>query len=211
MQLEVRGGAERWNTTRTLGALGVSAHLVSGAERIRAAIVADGWTGSEVFGSVLMNVSASSARSAESGAVPLGPVITGSVGLASVSRTAPLDLWPAGDTGQVRAVLARAHPLLDDGRVRIDRVGQRLIHGSGEVQYWWRAPGLARIGAAVFGDSVRTMRRRVAGGALADVDPDRATLLARRSDLVRLVQLPHAIALEDQGSHRSFIAFRRGS
>ena len=170
MRVEIRGGADRWNSTGTLGAIGFSAHLVSGAERIRGALVADGWAGSEAFGSLLISVTASSAPSAESGAVPLGRIITGSAGLASVSSTAPLDLWPAGDTGQVRSVLARAHPLLDDNRVRVDRIGRRLIYGSGEVQYWWRAPGLSRIGAAVFADSVRTMQRRVAGGALADVD-----------------------------------------
>jgi hypothetical protein len=170
LRLDARGGAERWNTTKTLGTLGFSAHVVSGAERIHGAIVADGWTGSGVFGSLLLSVAASSARSAESGVIPLGPVITGSAGLAVVSSTAPLDLWPAGDTGQVRSVLARAHPLLEDGRVQVHRIGRRLIYGSGEIQYWWKAPGLSRVGAAVFADSVRTMRRRVAGGALADVD-----------------------------------------
>lgn len=170
IRLELRAGAERWNTTRTLGALGFAANLVSGAERITAAVVADGWVGSTTFGSFLANASMSSARSMASGAIPLGAVVTGAGGIAAVSATTPLDLWPAADTGQVRSVLARAHPVLDAGRIRVERIGRHLAYGSAEAQYWWTAPGLSRIGAAAFVDMVRTMTRRLPGTALGDVD-----------------------------------------
>ncbi len=76
MRLELHAGAERWNTTRTLGAFGLAADLVSGAERVTAAIAADGWVGSTNFGSFRANVSASSARSTASGAAPLGAIVT---------------------------------------------------------------------------------------------------------------------------------------
>jgi hypothetical protein len=170
IRLEARGGAERWNTTNTLGVIGVGATLVSGAERLTAGITADGWMSSRPFGSLLLNVSASSARSVVMGAVPLGSFVTGSAGIAAASTNAPLDLWPAADTGQVRPLLARAHPLLDAGRIRVERIGRHVIYGSGEVQHWRQGPALARIGTAVFVDTVRTMTRFAPGGALNDVD-----------------------------------------
>lgn len=64
-------------------------------------------------------------------------------------------------------MLARAHPLLDDGRMRVERLGRSIAFGSGEAQYWWKAPALTRLGAAAFLDVVRTMQRN---GALRPVD-----------------------------------------
>ena len=122
------------------------------------------------FRIALANVSASSARSTASGAAPLGKVVTGVAGVAVVSATTPFDVWPAADTGQARPVLARAHPLLDDGRIRVERIGRHLAYSSVEAQYWWKAPALSRIGAAVFIDGARTMTRPVPGAALGDVD-----------------------------------------
>jgi hypothetical protein len=136
-----------------------------------AEVAADGWFGPTNFGSLLANISLSSARSmASRGGVPIGAVVTGTAGIAAVSATAPLDLWPGADTGQVRPMLARAHSLLDDGRIRVERIGRHLAYGSAEAQYWWTAPGLSRIGAALFVDMVRTMTRPVSTNALGDVD-----------------------------------------
>ena len=169
MRLELRAGVERWNTTPTLGTFGLTANVISGAERVTASVTGDGWVGSTTFGSFLANVSVSSARSMTSGAIPLGVVVTGAGGVAAVSATTPFDVWPAADTGQARPVLARAHPLLDDGRIRVERIGRHLLYGSAEAQYWWSAPGLTRIGAALFVDTVRTMTRPLPG-AVGDVD-----------------------------------------
>jgi hypothetical protein len=168
-RLEVRGGVDRWNTTDALAAAGITTSVGSGGERITATIAADSWTGSSDFGAARISVTASSARRGPSGALPLGGLITSSAGAAMVSRDAPMDLWPASDTGQVRPILARAHPLLDDGRMRVERLGRRVTYASGELQYWWKAPALSRVGAAAFVDSARTMTRRT-GGQVGDVD-----------------------------------------
>jgi hypothetical protein len=169
VRLDVRAGVERWNMTPTLATLGVTVNALSAAERVGVRMAADGWLGDVGFGSLLANVTASSARSTVAGAVPLGTSVAVSAGAGILTGQAPLDLWLAGDVGQVRRVLARAHPLLDDGRVRVERLGRRLIYGSAEAQYWWRAPAFSRIGAAVFVDSVRTMAR-LAGSPVTDVD-----------------------------------------
>ena len=159
-RIEVRGGADRWNSTGTAAAFGLSAGILSAAERLWVRVATDGWAGSTSFGSFAGTVTASSApRLATSRAVPLGPVVTVSGGGATVTRRAPLDLWPAGDTGPARAILARAHPVLDGGRMQVSRLGRSVLFTSGEGQYWWKAPGLARVGATAFIDLVRTMER----------------------------------------------------
>jgi hypothetical protein len=83
-------------------------------------------------------------------------VLLGEANLQIVTRRAPLDLWWAGDTGHVRSTLLRAHPLLDDGRLRVDRLGRSLGHFSLEAQRWWTVVGPISAAAAVFGDVART-------------------------------------------------------
>ena len=67
-------------------------------------------------------------------------------------------------------MLARAHPLLDEGRLRLSRLGRHAFYGSGEIQHWWQGPLLSAIGATLFADSVRTTGRVIDAGALVDVD-----------------------------------------
>lgn len=171
IRLDMRGGAERWNSTGTVGAFGLSAGVLSSSERWSGRVVADGWAGSTRFGSFSATVNAASApRMIVSRAAPLGPVMTLSAGASTVTDAAPLDLWPAGDTGQARTVLARAHPVLDDGLMKVARLGRTIVFGSTEAQYWWKAPALSRVGAAAFVDAVRTMKRANDGDPLDDVD-----------------------------------------
>ena len=80
-----------------------------------------------------------------------------------------MNLWPAGDTGHARAALLRAHPVLDEGRLRVERLGRVFVHGSLEAQRWWRVAGPLRIAAAAFTDLGRTARR-TDSTARGDVD-----------------------------------------
>jgi hypothetical protein len=79
------------------------------------------------------------------------------VGLASVHT--PADVWFAGDTGRARSVLLRAHPLMADGAMRVDRIGRQIVYISGEAQQWWTGSARVRIGAAAFVDVARVDRR----------------------------------------------------
>jgi hypothetical protein len=106
----------------------------------------------------------------------------GLVGLAvgtvqAVSAGAPLDLWLAGDTGHARPTLLRAHPVLDDGRLRVQRLGRVLVNGSAEAQRWWAVRGVLRIAAALFVDAGRT-GSRLADPARHDVDVGAGARLA---------------------------------
>jgi hypothetical protein len=78
-------------------------------------------------------------------------------------------LWASGDTGHVRQALLRAHPVLDSGDVKIERLGRLFMHGSLEAQRWWRVAGLLRIAAAAFTDLGQTSRR-TDSTARGDVD-----------------------------------------
>jgi hypothetical protein len=89
--------------------------------------------------------------------------------LQHATRHAPPDLWWAGDTGSVRQAMLRAHPALQHGRLRTDRLGRVLIQGSFEAQRWWRVAGLMDIAAASFVDMART-GLRFEGQPLHDVD-----------------------------------------
>jgi hypothetical protein len=178
-RLEVRAGADRWNTTGTAGSVGATTGFLSPAERFSARFAVDGWAGSHTFGSLAASIAVSSAaRTAISRAVPLGRVVTFSAGSSLVTVAAPLDLWPAGDTGQARTILARAHPLLDDGRMEASRLGRTVVYGSGEAQYWWKAPGLSRVGPSVFVDLVRTLNRADGLSPVNDVDVGAGIALA---------------------------------
>ena len=89
-------------------------------------------------------------------------------GAAAGSGSLPPLVWFAGDTGQTRDTLLRAHPLVDEGRLRVEQMGTRLLHASGEAQRWWSA-GLVRTAAAAFVDAAR-VGGRLEMGTRGDVD-----------------------------------------
>ena len=69
---------------------------------------------------------------------------------------APLALWPGAGTGQGRAVLLRAHPLLHEGVLR-GTFGTRLTHAGAEWRRWIQpAKKPVRIAPAVFLDLARS-------------------------------------------------------
>jgi hypothetical protein len=167
-RVEWRGGGDRWQgpARAAFGSAGITLLVTTTDDRLMARTVVDGFAGASRFGTGAFTVAATSARRATE--PPLVSTFTATV--AGVSRQAPLDVWPAGDTGQARPLLLRAHPVLDDGRLRVDRIGRTLVQASGELQRWWNAPALSRIGAAVFVDVARTANRMTQPGALDDVD-----------------------------------------
>lgn len=93
--------------------------------------------------------------------------------VSSATGSAPLALWSGAGTGDGRAPLLRAHPLLDKGVIRGQVFGRSLAQATIERQAWpWRQ-GPVQIGWAVFIDSARPwhtgrvgeVRWQVDGGA----------------------------------------------
>lgn len=156
-------GVDEWAGGTRHGALGAGLRFMSLDDRIDARIGADAWPGRAGFATGQMEARARSSTNLR------GVVFMAAAAVQGASRRTPLDLWWAGDTGHVRTTLLRAHPVLDQGRLRVDRLGRTFIHGSLEAQRWWIIAGPVRAAAAAFGDIGRT-GRRFEGGARGDVD-----------------------------------------
>ena len=89
-----------------------------------------------------------------------GLVFSGTGGLDLVTSDVPLALWPGAGTGHARGALLRAHPLLDDGRIRGEVFGRRVYHATTEVRRWTRPLlRVVRVAPAVFVDAARAERR----------------------------------------------------
>ena len=90
-------------------------------------------------------------------------MIIARAGGAATTVATPPDLWFAGDTGTVRPALLRAHPIVDDGMLKSDRLGRRIVYLSGETRQWWTLRSAIHIGAAAFADAAR-VDHQAAGG-----------------------------------------------
>jgi hypothetical protein len=163
LQAGVGAGADRWEGIGAFGRVAGEARWVSAGDRLDARVNGGGWFGDAPFGQVQASVRARSSAALE-GSVG---VVTGGVQFTTV-RT-PRGMWPAGDTGHARTTLLRAHPVLDDGHLRADRLGRALVTVSAEGQRWWPVSGLLRLGAAAFVDVGRTSRT-LTGVTLHDAD-----------------------------------------
>jgi predicted double-glycine peptidase len=160
LRWDVRGGIDRWTDRGASAVAGGEVRLARG--RAAAAFSADAWTGSSPF-------AASRVRARwRSSAAQQGFVLGANGGIEWIHGPAPLDMWPGAGTGHARPALLRAHPILDDGRLRADRLGRRLAHATAEGQYWFDA-GPLPLGAAIFVDAAQISRRRE-GGPIRDVD-----------------------------------------
>jgi hypothetical protein len=159
----VSGGVDEWPQTGMLGAAGTALQFASRGGRLTARVGTEGWSGDVRFAMADANLRGRSSPELR------GLVFVAVAGVQLASRQTPPSLWGAGDTGSVRTTLLRAHPVLDDGRLRVDRLGRAFLYGTAEAQRWWRIAGPLRAAAATFGDIGRT-GRRFDEGAQRDVD-----------------------------------------
>ena len=163
LRLGVRGGTDRWTDLGSFGHAATELRVASRAHAIDATVDLSLWAGPTVFSSASFGARVQSSRARR------GRVYLARAGAALTTARTPADLWFGGDTGHARPVLLRAHPLLDDGALRIDRLGRRAVHATGEAQQWWSGPAGLGAAAAVFLDAAH-VGRRLGGGAIGDVD-----------------------------------------
>lgn len=162
VRLSVETGLEEWDRTSTFSRSRGGVRVLTRGERVDVRGGAEVWMGSDVFSRFELSVSAFSSRTRR------GFVYIGRAAAAAGSSSLPPLMWFAGDTGQTRETLLRAHPLVGDGRLRVGQMGRRLAGASVEVQRWWSA-GFVRTAAAAFIDSAR-VTGRLDAGARGDVD-----------------------------------------
>ena len=163
MRWELNGGLEHRPGDGSYGVVGGGAMLATPRDRLAVHVGSAAWVGATRFAVGQVSVAGRSSTERR-----------GFVGLATgtfqaITAAAPLDVWLAGDTGHARSTLLRAHPLLDDGRLRVARLGRVLLHASAEGQHWWTLRGVLRVAAAIFLDTART-GSRLEGPALRDID-----------------------------------------
>lgn len=163
LRWNIAAGIDEWSGRSARLAAGGGLRFASADGRVDLSAAVHAWPGDNAFGTV------NAAARVRSSTVPRGLVVVATAGAHANTRATPLDLWAAGDTGHARPALLRAHPLLDEGRLRVERLGRLLIQGSVEAQRWWPAAGPLRVGGAVFGDIGRTARR-YEGAPFTDVD-----------------------------------------
>ncbi len=95
-----------------------------------------------------------------------GTVVLSNAGVAVASADAPHALWSGAGTGPARAILLRAHPLLDDGSIAGPVFGRRIVHGSAEARRWLKPLiRVVRLAPAMFVDAAAADHRLAAGRA----------------------------------------------
>jgi Peptidase_C39 like family len=151
LRWEARAGIDRWKTHGTFGVAGANARVEY--NRVTLTIGTDVWLGDTRFAVADMSGHWSSSRESR------GTVVSARGGFQAIGANAPLDLWAGGDTGHARRSLLRAHPVLEEGRLVVQRLGRRLAHAGVEIQQWRRGPGPISLGIAGFLDTARTSRR----------------------------------------------------
>jgi predicted double-glycine peptidase len=163
MRWNASTGIDEWNDGSLRPRLAGAIRYISLSDRLDMDVTASIWPGDAAFSTTSVSAAYRSSMARR------GMVWTAGGHAGAATVRAPLDIWSAGDTGHARRTLLRAHPVLDEGRLRVDRLGRGLIQGSAEFQYWHRAHTLLDAGAALFTDVARTANR-YAGPSQTDVD-----------------------------------------
>ena len=162
LQVQMRGGAERWVSRESaLATAGTGLLFVTPAQRFRARVDLDTWMGHEPFsrGHAVIDLTSSMERR--------GWVVLGQAGAGRMGDMAQPDIWFGGDTSSSRPPL-RAHRLVDDGYMTTTRIGRTIVHASVEGQHWWLTRR-GSVGAALFLDLV-SVDRRIIPGPQRDAD-----------------------------------------
>ncbi len=77
----------------------------------------------------------------------------------SVTEDAPLAVWPGAGSDHARPLLLRGYRLLDQGVIRGEGFGPRLLHGSVEAGRTLWNPGIVKLSLATFVDWARVFGR----------------------------------------------------
>ena len=162
VRLSIETGVEDWDQIGTLSRSRSGVRFLTGGSRVDIRGDVDVWSGADSFSRAEVSLAAFSSK------VRRGLVYVARAGAATGTADLPPLMWFAGDTGQARETVLRAHPLVEDGRLRVERMGRRLLSVSVEAQRWWTA-GLLQTAAAAFVDTAR-VADRIEGGPRGDVD-----------------------------------------
>lgn len=116
------------------------------------------------------------------------------IGMVAVSKAAPLPLWPVASSSDTRGALLRAHALFDDGIVRDDILGRRLVHGGAEYERPVLKHSMVQVGVAGFVDLARVSLRRMGDSSPLHADIGAGVRLSGPRSLGQLrIDLAHGL------------------
>jgi hypothetical protein len=162
LRWSVSAGAYRWKVFGRYGSAAATLRYVSNANRVVLQGSSQTWLGPRRFATWQGSGTIRTSTAQDGG------VVIARAGAAGVTARTLGALWTAGDTGHARPILLRAHPVLDEGALRVERLGRLTVHASVEGQ-WWLRRGLLRVAPAAFLDTAWT-GRRMQGPPLRDAD-----------------------------------------
>ncbi len=152
LRLEIGVALDKWDAHRAHLALEGTVEARWAGDRLAATLAVARWLS---FTRDTPFATASVWLRWRSGGTPGSEAWHASLGLANATAQAPLGLWSGAGTGQGRAQLLRAHPLLDEGVIAGRVFGRTLAHATLERQAWpWRL-GPLDLGWAIFVDCAR--------------------------------------------------------
>jgi hypothetical protein len=114
--------------------------------------------------------------------------------IAAAGAAAPALAWPGADTGHVRDVLLRAHPLLDGDSIGAGVFGRRLVSGGVEYQHWSRpSKWLLQYAPAAFVDVARATRGMQGSITAAQIDAGLGLRVAAPGSGILRIDLAHGL------------------
>jgi hypothetical protein len=197
MRLWARGGVDAWEEHGSFGLVSGGLRAASPRERVVIDVEGSGWSGGDGFASLATAATVRSSREHR------GRVYVARAGAAAATASTPPDIWFGGDTGRARATLLRAHPIIEDGALRVEQIGRRIVHLSVEARQWWSTPWPIRVGAALFADTLR-VGNRFDAEARGDIDAGLGARLAVPG-LDGVFRLDVAKGLRDGATAFSFV------
>ena len=188
-------GLDAWKGGRRTPFVGASIERRSPADRV--SLSADATTWRATANGPRFGVAGARAI-ARSSPDPQGWRLEAALGADYAADFAPLALWAGAGEGRAREPLLRAHPLLDDGVLRVEQhtvFGRTVAYSNVELQRWLRGSQSPVIGLAAFVDAARASRRLAPGDrAQADVG---FGLRVRVPGINRILRIDAAHGLSD--------------
>jgi hypothetical protein len=181
-------GVDRWLDRGRQALLGADAEFWPLVDRLQLRARVSHWTGHEAFSNASVDATFRSSPSRSRNLLLLR------TGASAATDAAPALAWPGADTGHVRDVLLRAHPLLEDGLISGGVLGRRLMFGGAEFQRW-SSPSkwLVQYAPAAFIDVAKASRGFASGLSSTQVDAGIGLRLAAPGSGVLRVDLAHGL------------------
>jgi len=148
LRTSITVGLDRWRDLGSFGSVGLETRIAGLDDRVGVTVDGELWApmgGARTFAAGGAGLDWTSRHERR------GVVASARLGGRLATDAAPRSIWPGAGSGSGRAVRARAHDLLTDGRITGPLFGRRLAYGGLEAVRW-AGVGPLDVGLAAFVD-----------------------------------------------------------